>query len=64
MDLSGVAFTDSTGLAPLFASAVRRAASGADPIRVTELSYASRRVLDLLSDLDDVKLLTRVGLAR
>jgi anti-anti-sigma factor len=64
VDLSGVTFTDSTGLAPLFASASRRAANGAEPIVLTALSRASRRILDVLSDLDEVKLLTRVGLAR
>jgi len=63
VDLSGVTFTDSTGLSPLFASASRRAANGAEPIVLTALSRASRRVLDALSDLDEVQLLRRAGVA-
>ncbi len=51
VDLSGVTFTDSTGLSPLFASASRRAANGAEPIVLTALSRASSRILDVLSDL-------------
>ena len=31
---------------------------------LTALSRASRRILDVLSDLDEVKLLTRAGVAR
>lgn len=62
VDLSGVTFTDSTGLSPLFASASRRAANGAEPIVLTALSRASSRILDVLSDLDEVKLLIRAGL--
>jgi anti-sigma B factor antagonist len=64
VDLSGVTFTDSTGLSPLLESASRRAANGAEPIVLTALSRASRRILDVLSDLDEVKLLTRVAPAR
>jgi anti-anti-sigma regulatory factor len=64
VDLSGVAFTDSTGLSPLFGSALRRAATGSPVITVTALSHSVRRVLDLLSDLPEVQLLTRVGMAR
>jgi anti-sigma B factor antagonist len=64
VDLSGVTFTDSTGLSPLLQSASRRAASGAEPIVLTALSRASRRILEVLGDLDEVKLLTRVGQAR
>ncbi len=64
VDLSGVAFTDSSGLSPLFESALRRATHDADPIYLSALSYPSRRVLDLLNDLPEVRLLNRVGAAR
>ncbi len=64
VDLSGVSFTDSSGMSPLFESASRRAAQDAEPICVTGLSHPCRRVLDVLSDLPEVQLLTRVGSAQ
>ena len=63
VDLSGVVFTDSTGLTPLFDSAARRAESGSAPVCLVALSAPVRRVLEVLGDEADVKRLTRVDVA-